>query len=172
MTEITTVSIDDMKACLGSLLFLWANIERELREQVARQCGAVPSPAHGIKACLRSWRSSIPDANHMGNFRGEVADCLVHQLQDAITMRNRLCHGLTGYSSGSEQSAQLSWRLNGQEGRVSYKELQDSFGWLARTSQAVSMLSRPSVVGKFDRCVGTAENRRWWQTEFALGLSG
>lgn len=172
MPESTTVSIDDMKACFGSLLFLWADIERELREQVVRQCGKVPRPAHGIKACLRCWRSRIPDANHMGSFRAELADHLVDQLQDALTMRNRLCHGLTGYSSGSEESAQLSWRLNGEEGRVSYKELQDSFGWLARTSQAVWMLSSPSVVGKFDRCVGTAENRRWWQTEFALGISG
>jgi hypothetical protein len=138
MPESTTVSVDDMRACLGSLLFLWADIERELREQVARQRGTVPSPAHGIAVCLRSWRSSIPDTNNIGQFRGELADSLIQQLQHALTIRNGLCHGLTGYSSGSERSAQLLWRLNGHEGRVSYKELQDSFKWLARIPRAFS----------------------------------
>ncbi len=171
MPENTTVSVHDMQACLGSLLFLWADIERELREQVARHCGTVLRPAHGIAACLRSWRSSIPDTNDIGQFRGELADYLIQQLQHALKLRNGLCHGLTGYSSGSERSAQLLWRLNGEEGRVSYKELQDSFCWLARIPRALSVLSMPSVVGKFDRCADTAENRRWWQTEFALGLS-
>lgn len=172
MPENTTVSVHDMQACLGSLLFLWADIERELRDQVARHCGTVPRPAHGIAACLRSWRSSIPDTNDVGQFRGELADYLIQQLQHALKMRNGLCHGLTGYSSGSERSAQLLWRLNGEEGRVSYKELQESFSWLARIPRAFSVLSRPSFVGKFDRCVDTAENRQWWQTEFALGLPG
>ena len=164
------MSVHDMQACLGSLLFLWADIERELREQVARHCGTVPRPAHGIAACLRSWRSSIPHTNDIGPFRGELADYLIQQLQRPLKMRNVLCHGLTGYSSGAERSSQLLWRLNGEEGGVSYKELQDSFTWLTRVPRAFSLLSRPSFVGKFDRCVDTAENRQWWQTEFALGL--
>ena len=170
MPDNTTVSVHDIQACLGSLLFLWADIERELREQVARPYGGVTRPAHGLAACLRSWRSSIPDTNDIGQFRGELAESLIQQLQHALKMRNCLCHGLTGYSSGSERSAQLLWRLNGEEGRVSYKELQDSFSWLARIPRAFSVLSKPSVVGKFDRCVNTAENRQWWHTEFALGF--
>ena len=172
MPENTTVSVNDLRACLGSLLFLWANIERELREQVARQCGTVSRPAHGIGACLRSWRSSIPDGGGTGQFRAELADCLIQQLQHPIKMRNGLCHGLTGYSSGSEISAELSWQLKEQEERVSYKELQDLFSWLARLPRALSVLSRPPVAGKFDRCVDTAEDRQWWQTEFALSVSG
>ncbi len=168
----TTVSVHDMQACLGSLLVLWADVERELREQVARHCETLPRPAHGIAACLRSWRSRILDTNDIGQFRGELADDLIQQLHHALKLRNGLCHGLTGYSSGSERSAQLLWRLNGEEGRVSYKELQESFSWLARIPRAFSALSRPSLVGKFDRCVDTAENRQWWQTEFGLGLPG
>jgi len=53
---------------------------------------------------------------------------------------------------------------------VSYKELQDTFSWLARIPQAFSVLSKSSVAGKFDRCADTAENRQWWQTEFGLGV--
>lgn len=170
MPENKTVSVQDMRACLGTLLFLWADIERELREQVARHCGTVPRPAHGIAACLRDWRTSIPDAHDIGHFRGELADYLIEQLQHALKMRNGLCHGLTGYSSGSERSAQLLWALNGEDGRVSYKELQDTFSWLARIPQAFSVLSKSSVAGKFDRCADTAENRQWWQTEFGLGV--
>lgn len=172
MPEHTTVSVHDMQACLGSLLFLWADIERELREQVVRHCGTVPRPAHGIAACLRSWRSSISDINDIEQFREELADNLIEQLLHTCRIRNGVCHGLAGYSSGSERSAQLLWRLNGEEGLVSYRELQDSFSWLARVPRALSVLSRPSFVGKFDRCVDTAENRQWWQIEFALGLPG
>ncbi len=166
----TTVSIRDMQACLGSLLFLWADIERELREQVARRCGMVPRPAHGIAACLRSWRGNLPHANDTEQLRGRLADSLIQQLQPALKMRNGLCHGLTGYSSGSERSAQLLWRLNGEAGRVSYEELQNSFSWLARVPRAFSVLSMPSAVGKFDRCVDTTENRQWWQAEFSLSF--
>jgi hypothetical protein len=172
MLENATVSIHDMRACLGSLLMLWSDIEGELREHVARYCGTVHRPAYGVGACLRSWRHSIPGKNDIGQFRGNLADCLILELQCHIKLRNRLCHGLTGYSSGTERSAQLSWRLNGEEGHITYKELQDSFGWLAGIPRAFSVLSRPSVVGKFDRCVDTAENRQWWQTEFALAPSG
>jgi hypothetical protein len=108
----------------------------------------------------------------MEQFRGELADYLIQQVQRALKTRNVLCHGLTGYSPGLERSAQLLWRLNGEEGSVTYKELQDWFTWLVRIPRAFSVLSRPSIVGKFDRCVDTAENRQWWQTEFALGLPG
>lgn len=171
MLESATVSLDDMRGCLGSLLFLWADIERELREQVARQAKTFPRSAHGIAGCLRCWRSGILDTNDVGRFRGELVNSLIQQLQDALTMRNGLCHGLTGYSSGSERSAQLVWRLDGHEGHVSYREMQELFRWLARIPDALSALSRPSVEGRFDRCVDTGENRRWWQTEFGLAVS-
>jgi hypothetical protein len=170
MSESATVSINDLMACLGSLLFLCSDIERVLREQVARQQGTDPSQFHGITACLRCWRSGIRDTENSGDFRAELADALVEQLQHAITMRNGLCHGLTGFSSGCEQSAQLRWRLNDCEGRVSYKELQDLFKWMSRLPRAFLVLSSPSVDGKFSRCVDTAENRQWWQTEFSLHL--
>lgn len=172
MPDNTTVSVRDMQACLGSLLFLWADIEREMRDQVVRHCGMVPRPSHGIAACLRSWRSSLPHTNDIRQFRGRLADSLIQQLHPALKMRNGLCHGLTGYSSGSERSAHLLWRLNGEDGRVSYEELQTLFRWLARIPQAFSVLSMPSVIGKFDRCVDTAENRQWWQAEFGLSFPG
>lgn len=111
--------------------------------------------------CLRSWRSCLPHTNDIQQFRGRLADSLIQQLHPALKMRNGLCHGLTGYLSGSQRSAQLLWRLNGEDGRVSYEELQTSFNWLTRIPRVLSVLSMPSVVRKFDRCIDTAENRQW-----------
>lgn len=170
MPESATVSVDDMRACLGSLMLLWADIERELREEVARQRGTDPKPAHGTAACLRDWRNSIPDTNDVGQIRGELADSLIRRFQHVLAIRNGLCHGLIGYTSGSERSAHLLWRLNDQNGRVSYKELQEWFAWLASVPRAISMLSELPVQGRPNRCVDTAANRQWWETEFALGI--
>jgi len=153
MPDNTTVSVCDMQACLGSLLFLWADIEREMRDQVVRHCGMVPRPSHGIAACLRSWRSSLPHTNDIRQFRGRLADSLIQQLHPALKMRNGLCHGLTGYSSGSERSAHLLWRLNGEDGRVSYEELQTLFSWLARIPQAFSLVAS-RVWLEFSRLTG------------------
>lgn len=170
MPENATVSIHDMRACLGSLLLLWCDIERALREEVAMQRGIDPKPGHGLAACLRDWRSGIPDTNDVGEIRGELADSFVQRLQDARAIRNGVCHGLVGYASGSERSAHLAWRLNGEDGRISYGELQASFGWLASVPRAISVLSAPSVENRPGRCVDTIANRQWWETEFALGI--
>jgi hypothetical protein len=47
------VSYERISGSLGSLLLLWAAIERSAREEVVRVHGQFPRSAHGIAAVLK-----------------------------------------------------------------------------------------------------------------------
>lgn len=83
---------------LGSLLLLWAAIERAARHEVARlHDGRVPKSAHGIAAVLNTWETAIIAAQPASPFRAVLAAKLRADLQGLTVPQAALFHrrGLT-----------------------------------------------------------------------------
>lgn len=164
------VSYERISGSLGSLLLLWAAIERSAREEVVRAHGSLPKSAHGIAAALKCWEATVKDAQAPATLGPRLAEVLRADLQAPLAIRNGLCHGLTGFSAESpETPAKLEWEINGQAHSIGWKELQACFSWLSRVPRAIWMISA-QFGGSTDRRIDTPENRQWWFSEFGLEL--
>ena len=54
------VTFEQISGSLGSLLLLWAAIERQARQEVARvNDGILPRSAFGISAVLTAWEAVV-----------------------------------------------------------------------------------------------------------------
>ena len=165
------VTYDMLSGSLGSLLLIWANIERCAREEVIRAHGGLPKPAYGIAALLDNWKSRVIAAQPATSLCPSLATLLRAELQAPLDIRNGLCHGLIGiYSAHQDTPAKLHWELRETERSISWDELQASFAWLAKVPRALSIISNPSLERVGSRAIDNAENREWWLTEFALRL--
>lgn len=165
------VSYERISGSLGSLLLLWAAIERSARKEVIRVHGQLPKSAHGIAAVLKCWEATIKDAQDPATLGPVVAETLRARLQAPLDIRNGLCHGLTGLSSGSgERPAKLEWEINGEFHSIGWEELRAWFSWLSRVPRAISVISAPPRGHIADRRLDTADNRQWWLSEFGLVL--
>lgn len=175
--EVTYVR---MSGALGSLLLLWSSIERETRNCLARiHGGDVPKSAFGIASALSTWEEAMKAAPYDQPLRGLLASQLRSQLQRPLEIRNGLCHGLrgissgrtTGISSGSNDCfASLTWELNGSPDSITWHELQLLFSNLDRARRAISMISAPHKDIGRSRFTDSPENREWWRTEFKIDL--
>jgi len=164
-------SYDRISGSLGSLLLLWAAIERSAREEVLRVHGHLPKSAHGISAALKCWEATVTHAQVPATLGPRLATSLRARLQGPLDVRNGLCHGLTGMSSAwGETPAQLEWTIDDKAHRIGWEELQASFGWLSRVPRALSLISDPRSGRATDRRIDTPENRQWWLAEFGLAL--
>lgn len=165
------VTYDRLSGSLGSLLLLWARIERSARAEVAHSDGSLPKSAHGIAAVLDLWKSKVVADQPATSLCPSLATVLRAELQAPLDIRNGLCHGLIGISMAREDmTSKLSWELKGKEQSISWEELQASFAWLSKVPHALSMISNPSLERFGSRAIDNAENREWWLTEFALRL--
>ncbi len=168
----TDVTYEQINGTLGSLLRLWAAIERQAQHEIRRDGSRIAKSVHGIAATLNAWETFVLEAADPGSLRAALAQQLRAQFQPHLAIRNGLCHGLIGTQAGrGEQKATLTWELNGVRNSVTWDELQANFRWLSKIPRAISMLSQPTDAGLGSRFQGTAEDLQWWMDEFGIDAS-
>lgn len=165
------LTYDRLSGSLGSLLLLWARIEKSLRKEVVRAHGVLPPRAHGIAAVLRTWEESVIRAQSPTSLGPLLATTLRSQLQSLLDVRNGLCHGLDGISLAHEgRPAELRWELNSEQHSITWDELQSQFRWLSKLPYAISLISNPKTDRWVSRHTDITENRDWWRSEYGLIL--
>lgn len=166
------VSFEQIKGSLGSLLYLWSQIERAARDEVANaHDGQLPKSAYGIAAVLNAWEAVVSDGKNASSFRTLLAHTLRTQLQHPLDIRNGVCHGLVGLSAAhGNRPASLTWELNGKKRSITWQELQVNFAWLSKVPFAIGMISNHSESKVGSRLIDNSENRIWWQSEYGLEL--
>lgn len=164
------MTFEEAKGAIGSLLLVWADIERSLRQEIARaNDGRILPCIQGAGSALTEWEFCVAKEHPSDTLRiALVADLLV-KLSEPRKIRNGICHGLMGISSSrAGAAANLYWELNGQQCSIEVEELLAMLGWMSRVPQAVSILSAPVDLSLSGRLRDTAENRQWWSEEFGL----
>lgn len=166
------VTFEKASASLGSLLLLWAAIERAARDEVARlHDGRLPKSAHGIAAVLNAWEAAVIAFRPEAQLRASLAAALRAELQEPLNIRSGLCHGLVGISAAQGgQAAKLMWELNDETRSITWDELQRTFSWLSKVPAAMSMISTSPAEHAGSRMTDNSENRKWWLKEFGIGL--
>lgn len=165
------VTFEKISGAIGSLLLVWAAIERSARDEVVRVYGEVPKRAHGIAAVLRTWEGTVFNAQPANSLGPALARTLCARLQGPLEIRNGICHGLTGISAAQGKTpAMLWWEINDEKKSISWDDLQATLGWLSKVSFAFATISDPRWDCLGSRAMDNAENRDWWLTEFALDL--
>lgn len=166
------VTYEQISASLGSLLLLWAAIERTARDEVARiHGGCLPKSAYGIAAVLNAWEAAVIAPRPEAPLRALLASTLRAELLEPLSIRNGVCHGLVGISSAQhEQPAALMVEINKRKRSITWQELQATFSWLSKVPFAMSMISDTTTERAGSRMTDNAENREWWLTEFGLDL--
>lgn len=167
------VTYEQISGSLGSLLLLWAAIERQARKEVARvHGGCLPKSAHGIAAVLNVWENAVVAEVSAGSLRALLASTLRAQLQEPLNVRNGLCHGLVGVSSAYDgKPATLIWEINDIKCSITWEELQATFSWLSKIPFAISMISNSSAEKLGSRTIDSPENRQWWHAEYGINFS-
>lgn len=83
------VTYEQISASLGSLLLLWAAIERSARNEVARiYGGCLPKSAYGIAAVLNAWEAAVIATRPEAPLRALLASTLRTELQEPLSIRN------------------------------------------------------------------------------------
>lgn len=163
------VSYEQMKGTVASLLFLFAEIESEVREIILMARGEDGLiGVHGAGGALNAWRNLLLTAEATRPHEARLAERLWTQLQNPLAVRNGVCHGLIGASgSRGDAPATLSWR--GKDGTCSrsYDELQEMFAWLSRVPWAISMISH-AVLEKDPGKLRPLPHREFWASEFGI----
>ncbi|WP_150125673.1 hypothetical protein [Sphingobium sp. RAC03] len=161
-----------ISGALGSLLLVWASVEKAVRHEVVRAHGLLPPKARGIAAALQTWESAVIESQPANSLGPPLAKTLRRQLQKPLDVRNGLCHGLVGISAATEHmQATLRWEINDVRHAISWDDLQEQLGWLSKLPRAVSIISNPSFERAGSRATNTAENRAWWRSEFSFDVS-
>lgn len=140
------VSHEQMKAAIGSLVFLWSRIERELTAAIRLLVDPEAKVPYGPARLLDCWSKAIACRSADRPWQTALCDRVVGHLRDALGVRNFICHGLVGVT-GQRQGVEpfLTVEL-GAEGRVvTWRELQEMFDWMSRTELLVFDLTHASL---------------------------
>lgn len=166
------VTYEQVSGSLGSLLQLWAAIERQARKEVTDlNKGSLPKSAYGIAAVLNAWETALVARVSAGSLRPLLASRLRVQLQELLNVRNGLCHGLVGLSSAYHgKPAALTWEINDVKCSITWDELQANFSWLSKVPRAISMISNASSEKLGNRMIDNLENREWWLSEYGIAV--
>jgi len=166
------VTFEQMSASLGSLLLLWAAIERAVRKEAATLYGGcLPKSAYGLAGALNAWRAVVVEEQPTAPLRALLASTLRDQLQERLKTRNGVCHGLVGVSSAyAGKPASLMWEINDVKCSITWEELQAALGWLSKVPFAISIISNSPTKAVGSRLTDNLENRDWWRAEYGLDL--
>ena len=150
INDDTTVSFEQMKGAIGSLVFLWSQIERELVESVdALQIAGLGSlkSAHGIARKIDLWSGQMQLRNAQRELASRLTDVLVAHLGEALSVRNLVCHGLIGITAKMHpkgDEAYLSVELGDVRKRLTWTELQIMFARMSRARWLIRDLTTAS----------------------------
>ena len=165
------ITYDKLSGSLGSLLLVWAAVEKTVRQEIIRAHGVLPARAHGIAAALRTWESGVIESQSATSLGPLLATTLRSQMQRPLDIRNGVCHGLVGMLMETEQKpAELHWEINDEKHSICWDDFQQQLHWLSRIPRAVSIISNLSMDRMGSTATNTAENREWWRSEFSLEL--
>lgn len=168
-SDAESVSYEEIKGTVASLLFLFAEIEREVRAIILKARGEDGLiGVHGAGGALNAWRNLLLTAEATRPHEARLAERLWTQLQDPLAVRNGVCHGLIGASaSRGGASATLTWRGKVDTCTRTYDELQEMFAWLSRLPRAISMISHV-VLEKDPGKLRPLPHREFWASEFGI----
>ena len=162
------VTFDKMSGSIGSLLLLWARVERAARDEVVSVKG---KSAHGIAALLREWEDTVIAGHPSNSLCPLAASALRAELQGPLDIRNGICHGLIGISAAYDgKPATLTWEINGGRHSITWDALQEVLAPLSKADRAISLISHMSLDRLGSRAIDNAENREWWLNEYGLRL--
>jgi len=148
-TAFNPVTVMEMTASVGSILFLWSSVEREITKRIEElDDGKGRNKAHTLSqkiACWESLQASICAE------RPEHQDLLQEvrtRLMMALELRNRITHGLVGIAAdpfGNRGDAHLETELNGEKRKHAHSDLQRVMRILSHLVSAIGSLSHATM---------------------------
>jgi hypothetical protein len=161
--QADTITLDQMKAAVGSLLFLWSDIERALRAAFATEPFAGNrKPVHLISQALQVWSERVMPRGGDRPLQRELCQRLHELLKDALLVRNLICHSLIGYSAQppyQTQEAHLLVAIGEETRALTWNELQAMFRWMARSRWLIDDLTAAAM--EKDAAASEAGLRGW-----------
>ncbi len=95
-----TVTFDQIKATIGSMVFLWSGIEGALDVAIRKMhAGERPKSAHGISRSIDLWSLNVLRNEDGREPQVRLCRRVADHLNDACRIRNLVCHGLVGINA-------------------------------------------------------------------------
>ncbi len=141
MTEpAQRISYDRISGTIGSMVWLWAEIERSLKGSILTMGGEV---SFGISSNLRVWSGLMQSNDPACALQNQIVERVAAHLTDALRIRNAICHGLTGISAQREDVAACLWVQlgDGPEERLEWDRLKALFDWMSRCEGVIANLT-------------------------------
>ena len=143
------VSFLEMKASVGSILFLWSSVERELAKCIEYlDDGSTKNGTHTVAQKITRWEGLQSAAcAERPEHQALLREVRVH-LTETLEIRNRIAHGLIGLTAdpfGHHGDARLETELNGEKRSLSHTELEQSMRVLSHLIWAIGSLSEAAI---------------------------
>ena len=143
------VSFLEMKASVGSILFLWSSVERELAKCIEYlDDGSTKNGTHTVAQKITRWEGLQSAAcAERPEHQALLREVRVH-LTETLKIRNRIAHGLIGLTAdpfGHHGDARLETELNGEKRSLSHTELEQSMRVLSHLIWAIGSLSEAAI---------------------------
>jgi hypothetical protein len=131
-----------IQASVGSMLSLWASVERSLEDNIQKLAAAdSQKKPHETSQKVEIWKNLATSQLPNDGVHQALCNKLASSLRQSLTIRNMICHGLRGAMAGTRSTATLATRLEGIERKFTWNELQSMFSFLARAPRAIDLLS-------------------------------
>lgn len=147
--QIEPVTLQDMKASIGSILLLWSSVERELTQRIeALSDGQVKNGAHTISQKISRWKDLQAIACAERPEHKTLLTNVHERLTQALDIRNRIAHGLIGIAVdpfGHRGDAGLETEMNGEKRILRYGELEHLMRVLSHLKWAIVSLSDAAI---------------------------
>lgn len=139
------VSFVEMKASVGSILFLWSSVERELAAQIdTLDGGSKKNGVHTLSQKIARWENLQSPASEERPEHEVLLRKVRERLTRALDIRNRIAHGLICITADRYEyngEASLTTELNGETRILSHAELDHSMRVLSQLVWAIRSLS-------------------------------
>lgn len=144
-----SVSFVEMKAMVGSIIFLWSSIERELAKRIETpENGTNKNGAHTVAQKIARWKSLQAAVGAKRPEHQSLLQEVRERLNRALDIRNRVAHGLIGITAdpfGHHGDAHLETELNGETRRHTHPELEQTMRILSHMVSAIGSLSEAEM---------------------------
>lgn len=158
-----TITFEQMKGTIGSLVYLWSGIELTLNESIeVIRSGKNPKPVHGISRSLDTWAQAVNEQHENRPLQADLCKRLVKMLKEALVIRNLVCHGLVSIQSknfADQDEAHLSVKLGYDARILTWHQLDEMFGWMSRTKWLINDLTDAAI--ESDALRANARLRAW-----------
>jgi hypothetical protein len=143
------ITFDQIKGTIGSLVFLWSGIEQSLTDSIELlHAGKKPKSAHGISRSLDVWSQAVTQRNNSRTLQANLCERLVSILEEALVIRNLVCHGLIGISAQlhfDAPEAHLKVQLGEDKRLLTWNQLDEMFKWMSRSRWLIRDLTSAAM---------------------------